>query len=90
MSELKTLQDFETNDDSVDLLMEVRAEAVKWVKAFRLKMELVDYIKQDPFYKPKPINSLSDQEKRILENIYEPSFEYGMIRFFNIKEEDLK
>jgi len=85
MSELKTLQDFETNDDSVDLLMEVRAEAVKWVKAFRLKMELGNYI-----YKPKPINSLSDQEKRILENIYEPSFEYGMIRFFNIKEEDLK
>jgi len=40
MTELKTLKDFESNDESVDLLLEVRQEAVKWVKYDRLNYEI--------------------------------------------------
>jgi|TARA_Y100000296_G_scaffold76276_1_gene96759 hypothetical protein len=40
---LKTLKDFESNDESVDLLLEIRQEAIKWIKSYR-DNELTEHI----------------------------------------------
>lgn len=85
MTELKTLKDLEIAGHDV-----VREEAIKWVKAFDLKMAWAGYRQQDPFYKSKPERDLTKEEELMLKNIFESSFKVGLMRIHNITEEDLK
>ena len=94
MSELKTLKDLRDcicSEESCDIVRssKIKKEAIKWVKAFDLKMNWAEYNRQNPFHIPKPKRDLTKQEKEMLENIYEQSFRVGLMRIHNITEDDL-
>lgn len=88
MSELKTLKDLEMVDCEMVYKSELKAEAVKWVKAFRLKTEWNEYENpKNPWKSPKPNQEL----KEIPDGTnYMSEIEEWIIKFFNLIEEDLK
>ena len=100
MMELKTLKDIYKEIENFDNISQekkteryltlkmLRREAVKWVKAFRLKAEWNEYENpKNPWRSPKP-----DQElKEIPEGTnYMSEIEEWIIKFFNLIGEDLK
>ncbi len=97
---LKTLKDLVVRrmGERVIIERDLKAEAIKWVKAFDLKMAWANERMKSSSscmarvarLSPKPERDLTKHEEEMLEGIFENSFRVGLMRIHNITEEDLK